>query len=148
MARSARWNLPEHGAYHVTNRGVEQRAIYLDDHDRRLFVSLLERAARRFRWRLSAYALMNNHFHLIVTTELDRLSRGMHNVSFRYAQHFNDRHTRVGHLFQSRFGARVIEDETYYDVACAYVFDNPVRAGLCDAPDDYPWSGGDLFVRP
>jgi len=74
MARSARWNLPEHGAYHVTNRGVEQRAIYLDDHDRRLFVSLLERAARRFRWRLSAYALMNNHFHLIVTTELDRLS--------------------------------------------------------------------------
>ena len=145
VARQPRSNLPPYGTYHVFNRGVEQREIFLDDADRRSFVSLLGLSARRFRWALDAYTLMGNHFHLIITAELDRLSRGMHGVSFRYAQAFNERHSRIGHLFQGRFGARSIEDETYFLDACAYVFDNPVRAGLCDDARHYPWSGGSVF---
>src|SRR3954451_16284959 len=144
MARMPRNCLPPHGTFHVTNRGVEQRPIYLDDQDRRLFVALLERAARRFRWQLSAYVLMQNHFHLVVTSELVRLSRGMHHLSFRHAQHFNETHERAGHLFQSRFKARVIEDEEYHSAACAYVFENPGRVGASALPRDYPWSGGAL----
>jgi putative transposase len=136
--------LPASSAYHVTNRGVEQRWIYVDDDDRRVFTRLLARAARQFRWQVSAYTLMGNHFHLVVLADLERLSRGMHQLSFRYAQGFNDRHSRVGHLFQGRFKARSIESTEYFVDACAYVFDNPIRAGLCAERCDYPWSGGEL----
>jgi REP element-mobilizing transposase RayT len=144
MPRSPRWNLPPSGTYHVFNRGVEQRSIYLDDSDRRLFLSLLRLATRRVAWAVDAYTLMENHFHLVVTTHLERLSKGMHTLSFRYAQAFNDRHNRVGHLFQGRFGARVVDGDRFFDV-CDYVFANPVEAGLCGEFGAYPWSGGEYF---
>jgi REP element-mobilizing transposase RayT len=135
------------GTYHVYNRGVEQRSIYLDDTDRRLFLSLL----RRVGWIVDAYTLMENHFHLVVTTQLERLSKGMHTLGFRYAQAFNDRHARVGHLFQGRFGARVIDGDEHFFRVCDYVFNNPVQAGLCETVADYRWSGGDylgLYRKP
>ena len=89
-----------------------------------------------------AYCLMANHFHLVVTTELDRLSRGMHLLNFRYAQSFNDRHCRTGHLFQGRFDARVIESDEYFVATCAYVLANAERVGIAD----WPWRGGELLV--
>ena len=88
---------------------------------------------------------MTNHFHLVVTANLDRLSDGMHLLGFRYAQAFNERHARIGHLFQGRFGAKVVDEETYFFDVCAYVFDNPVRSRICERAGDYPWSGGDYF---
>jgi len=145
VARQPRSALPAQGTYHVTNRGVEQRDIYLDDIDRRSFLSLLRLSTRRFRWSVDAYTLMTNHFHLVVTTNLDRLSDGMHLLGFRYAQGFNERHARIGHLFQGRFGAKVVDEETYFFDVCAYVFDNPVRSRICERAGDYPWSGGDYF---
>jgi putative transposase len=146
MARRPRWELPLFGSYHVFNRGVEQRSIYLDDVDRRLFLTLLRLATRRAAWALDAYTLMENHFHLVVTTNLEQLSKGMHTLGFRYAQSFNERHTRVGHLFQGRFGARAVDDQADFFDVCDYVFDNPVRQGICERPGDYPWSGGDSFA--
>lgn len=145
MPRLPRRNLPAFGTYHVFNRGVEQRAICLDDDDRRLFVSLLRMATRRFVWTLDAFTLLDNHFHLVVTTHLERLSDGMHSLGFRYARAFNDRYVRVGHLFQGRFGAQVIETDEQFFATCGYVFENPVRAGLCARLDEYRWSGGDYL---
>jgi putative transposase len=124
---------------------VEQRAIFLDDVDRRLFLSLLRMATRKTSWVVDAYTLMGNHFHLVVTSQLDRLSVGMHALCFRYATSFNARYGRTGHLFQGRFGARSVEADDDFHALCDYVFDNPVRAGLCDLPGAYPWSGGDWF---
>ena len=109
------------------------------------FLSLLRLSTRRFRWSVDAYTLTTNHFHLVVTTNLDRLSGGMHLLGFRYAQGFNERHARIGHLFQGRFGAKVVDEETYFFDVCAYVFDNPVRSRICERAGDYPWSGGDYF---
>lgn len=146
MPRHPRLVLPPFGAYHVTNRGVARQSISRDDDDRRLFVSLLRLATRRWRWQLLAWCLMPNHFHLVVTSELERLSRGMHLVGFRYAQSFNDRHERVGHLFQNRFSAYVIEADEYFVSACEYVLDNPVRACLCATRDDWPWLGGEILA--
>jgi REP element-mobilizing transposase RayT len=145
VPRKPRRDLPPFGTYHVVNRGVEQRSIYLDDVDRRLFLALLRLSTRRVGWVVDAYTLMGNHFHLVVTTHLERLSKGMHALCFRYAQSFNDRHSRAGHLFQGRFGTRVVDDESYFFDVCAYVFDNPVRQGICESAGDYPWSGGDYF---
>ena len=143
MARLPRSSLPDAGAYHVTCRGVARQDIYADDDDRNLFVLLLRLVRRRWRWHVLAYCLMDNHYHLIVTTELDRLSRGMHLLNFRYAQSFNDRHRRVGHLFQNRFDARVIEADEHFVAACAYVLANAERAGIVD----WPWRGGELLAE-
>lgn len=106
-----------------------------------MFVRLLASVVDRFRWRCHAYCLMPNHYHLVVRALRVDLSRGMHRLNFLYAQGFNHRYERTGHLFQNRFGARLIESEEYLADACTYVRMNPVRAGLCVEAEDWPWSG-------
>jgi putative transposase len=127
--------------FHVTARGVEGRRIFLDDHDRRAFLRLLRLVARRHRWRVHAYCLMDNHVHLVVETRPRLLSDGMHRLLFRHAQRFNERYGRKGHLFGSRFAARVIRRASYLVNACAYVRWNPVRAGRVATPAGWPWGG-------
>jgi REP element-mobilizing transposase RayT len=128
--------------FHVTARGVARSLIFRDDVDYFYFTALLQRVVEAFGWTLHTYCLMPNHYHLIVqTTRLD-LSTGMHRLNSRYARRFNERYDRSGHLFQNRFSAYVIEDEDYFDRALAYVRDNPVRAGLCERMEEWPWVDG------
>ncbi len=141
MARIPRSALPPAGVYHITSRGVARCEIFLDDSDRASFVALMRRAVNRWHWKCHAYCLMGNHYHLIIETQLERLSRGCHELNGAHAQRFNRRHRRVGHLFQDRFHARVIRDDEHLSNACAYVWDNPVRAGLCAEPHEWNWSG-------
>jgi REP element-mobilizing transposase RayT len=141
VARQPRSALPSEGVYHVTSRGVDRCAIYRDDEDRMLFLGLLRRVSRSREWVVHAYCLMGNHYHVVVETTLDRLSLGCHRLNGSHAQHFNERHGRVGHLFQSRFHARVLGDDEHLTDACAYTWNNPVRAGLCDTADQWPWNG-------
>ena len=129
----------------MINRGVERRPIFLDEADYLLFGSLLRRATQKFGWTVYAWVQMPNHFHLVVIAELDRLSRGMHFMSFRYAEAFNDRYDRSGHLFQGRFRAWSLEGEDDVGRVSAYVFDNPVRAGLREPAGRYRWTGGDFL---
>jgi putative transposase len=105
MPRPARCVLPPLGVYHVTARGVAKQAIVRDDFDRRYFRRQLNLARARHHWLVYAWCLMTNHFHLVVVCDLERLSRGMHNV-----------------------------------------FDNPVRAGLCERRTDWPWLGGEVLA--
>ena len=142
MPRGPRSNLADYAFFHAYARGVDRMAISRDDADRVAWVALLERAVDRFELTIHTYCLMPNHFHLVVESELNDLSSGMHHLNGIYAQRFNRRHERSGHLFQERFGVRAIDDETYLYGACAYVLDNPVRAGLCESADDWPWSAG------
>jgi REP element-mobilizing transposase RayT len=133
--------LPPEGIYHVTARGVARAPISHDDDDRRLFLVLLARAVRLESWACYVFCLMPNHYHLIVETPLVRLSSGLHGLNSVYAQAFNERHGRSGHLFGSRFASFVIRDEEHLHDACEYVLQNPVRAGLCDDAADWRWSG-------
>jgi putative transposase len=128
------------GIYHVTSRGVAGSTIYLDVEDYRLFLVLLRNAVDRWDWAFHVLCLMPNHFHLVVETTGPRLSAGMHRVNGAYAETFNTRHGRSGHLFGARFHSRVIEDEAHLHAACRYVLENPVRAGLCRTAADWPWS--------
>ena len=148
MPRRPRNVLPKRGVYHVTCRGVERRLIFGDDIDRAAFVELLDKTVRRFGWRLHTYCLMSNHVHLIVETRLTRLSQGMHRLAGIYAQRFNTRYDRVGHLFQGRFSAFVIDDEEHFAHSCLYVIQNPVRAGLCERTEDWPWSWSRFSAEP
>jgi putative transposase len=140
VPRQPRQELPE-GVFHVTTRGVNKEPIVADDEDRRAFVRLLRDTARRFDWRCHAYCLMTTHYHLLVGSSREELSRGLGRLNGFYAQGFNKRHGRRGHLFGDRFSAFVVEGEEYLEAACRYILLNPVRAGLCAAADEWPWSG-------
>jgi putative transposase len=139
MPRRPRRSLPD-GIFHVTSRGVARAPIFRDSLDYVALRAQVREVIRKFEWNLYAYCLMPNHYHLIVDTEREHLSAGMHRLNFLYAQRFNRRHDRVGHLFQNRFAAYVIESDEHLLNSMFYVARNPVRAGLCDTPADWPWA--------
>jgi putative transposase len=143
MARFPRRDLPD-GIYHVTARGVNRSAIFVDDEDRVLFLRLLAESAASFAWRCHVFCLMSNHYHLVVETLRDRLSAGLQRLNGVYAQRFNLRHKRTGHLFGDRFHAWLLDDEDHFRETCRYVLRNPVRAGLCRTASEWPWSARTL----
>jgi putative transposase len=128
------------GVYHVTSRGNRLQAIFHDDDDRRWFLMFRSHVIQRWGWHVHAYCLMTNHFHLLVETPQPNLSSGMQRLKSGYAAYFNERHSLVGHLFQQRFGSRLIESEEQLSETLRYIALNPVRAGLCDHPAKWPWS--------
>ena len=139
MARPLRLEFP--GAiYHVTARGNAQSAIFLDEEDRALFLSCLAEAVTRFHWQCHAYCLMDNHYHLLVETPDGNLSQGMRQLNGVYTQRFNRRHRRVGHVFQGRFKAILVERDSYLLELCRYVVLNPIRAHMVKRIESYAWS--------
>jgi len=139
MSRPLRLEFP--GAlWHVTSRGNERREIVRDDVDRRRFVRFLAHVVRERRWLLHAWVLMSNHYHLLVETPEVGLSRGIQWLNQRYAETFNKRHARVGHLFQGRFKSILVERERHLLELLRYVVLNPVRCGLSTFAGEYAWS--------
>jgi REP element-mobilizing transposase RayT len=139
MARPLRIEFP--GAlYHVTGRGNARRPMVRDDRDRELFVEVLGRAVERYRLVLHAFCLMGNHYHLLVETPQAGLGRAMRHLNGVYTQAFNRRHRTVGHVFQGRYKAILVERDAHLVSLARYVVLNPVRAGICKRPEDYRWS--------
>lgn len=139
MARPLRIEYP--GAlYHVTARGNARADIYLGDGDRRLFLDLLAQAAARYDWLCHAYCLMDNHYHLLVETGRPTLGRGMRHLSGVYSQRLNRAHGRVGHVFQGRYKAILVERDAHLLELSRYLVLNPVRAGMVRAAKDWRWS--------
>lgn len=130
------------GFYHVIARGVAGTPIVIDDVDRQLLIMRIGQVAAKQRWRVHAYAVMTTHLHLVLETPQPNISRGMQGLLGVYARRFNSRWGRFGHLFAERFSSSLIEDEEYFWVACRYVLDNPVRAGIVGTSEAWPWSGG------
>jgi putative transposase len=126
--------------YHVTSRGNVRQDIVRDDRDRTLFLERLAHVIDRFGWRCYAYCLMDNRYHLVIETPQPNLSRGMRQLNGTYTQAINRRHQRVGHLFQGRFTAILVEKETHLLELCRYVVLNPVRAKLVTHPRLWAWS--------
>jgi len=130
----------EGAIYHVMTRGNARQDIVHDDDDRRRLLDDLERAVTRRGWRLLCFVLMSNHLHLLLQTPQPNLARGMQGFLSSYAHWCLRRRRRAGHLFQGRFKAEMIEDETHYWVVSRYIHLNPVRAGLVAHPAEWPWS--------
>ena len=139
MARQLRIEYPN-AVYHVTSRGNARADVYLDNSDREAFLDVLEMVVSRYNWLCHAYCLMGNHYHLLIETPDGNLSQGMRQLNGIYTQSFNRRHKRVGHLFQGRFKAIVIEKESHLLELCRYVVLNPVRAGMVPSPQKWRWS--------
>src|SRR4051794_22535210 len=127
--------------YHVASRGVDKQPIFgVVDGDRFVFLALLAKTVERYGWRLHAYCLMGNHFHLVVETPEANIAAGMQYLKSSYALWFNDFRPREGTLFERRYYSDVILEEGHLFALCRYVVLNPVRAGLCRPPADWPWS--------
>jgi putative transposase len=139
VTRNARGDL-EDGFFHAYSRGVYRQTIFRDEVDYEAFLWLLDRTERRFGWRVFAACLMPTHFHVVLEATVKSLSAGMHRLKGLYAQRFNRRHDRYGHVFASRFDARVIENASYFAIAYNYTLENPVRAGECEHVDEWPFS--------
>jgi putative transposase len=154
MARKPRIHYP--GAlYHVISRGNRGQATFLDGGDFKIFLDCLSDYKRRYGFHLYAYALMINHFHLLVEVGSIPLSRIMQSLLFRYTRYFNRRHGEVGHLFQGRYKAILCDKDAYLLELVRYIHLNPVRARIVREPEDYEWSshlrylgkGGDGLIE-
>ncbi len=126
--------------YHITARGDRCEAVFDDDTDRRMFLELLGQVVGQFNWLCHAYCLMDNHYHLLIETPDGNLSKGMRQLNGVYTQLSNRRHKRVGHLFQGRYKAILVDGDSYLLELTRYIVLNPVRAGAVNRPERWPWS--------
>jgi REP element-mobilizing transposase RayT len=126
--------------YHITSRGNERKKIFWDSQDREVFLETLGHVITRYNWLCHAYCMMDNHYHLLIETPDGNLSIGMRQLNGVYTQLFNKGHGRVGHLFQGRFEAIVVQKDSHLLEACRYVVLNPVRAKMVEAPGQWIWS--------
>ena len=128
------------GLYHVTSRGNAREDIYVDDDDRIAFLELLHKACNRYDWYCHAYCLMSNHYHLLIETGTSSLSKGMKYINGTYTQGYNRTHKRVGHVFQGRYKAILVEKDSYLLELSRYIVLNPVRARMVRSAKDWKWS--------
>jgi putative transposase len=145
MARKPRIHVPG-GVYHVMLRGNGGQNIFSSDEDRCHLYLLLQEGTERFGYRVHGFCLMTNHLHLAIQVSDIPLSCGMQNLAFRYTRWVNRREGRVGHLFQGRYKAILVERDTYLLELVRYIHLNPLRAGLVDDPRRYPWSGHCAYI--
>src|SRR5882724_133583 len=144
MPRKARVEFPG-AVYHLLDRGDRQEAIFRDDADREQFLSTLGQACERTGWRVHAFVLMTNHYHLLIETPQPNLVTGMRWFQTTYTVRFNRRHRISGHLFQGRYKSVVVDPEErgYFATLSDYIHLNPVRARMISLQErlfDYRWS--------
>ncbi len=126
--------------YHITSRGDRQEDIYLDDGDRALFMLVLGEVCELFNWSVHAWCQMTNHYHLLVETPDANLSKGMRYLNGVYTQRFNRKNACVGHVFQGRYKAILVDGDAYLLELSRYIVLNPVRAGMVESAEDWNWS--------
>ncbi len=145
MARRARIHVPG-GVYHVILRGNGGQDIFFEDADRDRVYLLLQEGVERFGHRIHGFCLMTHQLHLAVEVREVPLSKIMQNVAFRYTRWVNKRQGRMGHLFQGRYKAIVVDAYGYLMELIRYIHLNPVRAGLVRHPEEYPWTGHRAYL--
>ncbi len=145
MARPLRIEY-EGALYHITARGNEKKAIFIDERDCERFLGILAELSQRFSTIIHGYVLMGNHYHLLIETPRPNLSRAMHYLNAAYTGYFNRRHSRVGHLLQGRYKALLIEKDRYLLAVSRYIHLNPVRAAAASGPEEYLWSSYSAYI--
>ncbi len=146
MARKPRVHYPG-GVYHVMLRGNGGQPIFFSDEDRCRFYLLLQEGTARFDYRVHGFCLMGNHVHLAIQVSEVPLSKSMQNLSFRYTRWINQHQQRFGHLFQGRYHALLVDQDSYLLELVRYIHLNPVRTGLVKHPQKYPWSGHRAYLN-
>lgn len=127
--------------YHITARGNNRQGIFKEKEDFKKFLEYLSKTKKRYPFKLYAYVLMPNHFHLLAEEKKDTTSRIMQSLLTTYSRYFNYTHKRTGHLFQGRYKAFICEKENYFFELIRYIHLNPIRANLARNLNEWEWSG-------
>jgi putative transposase len=152
MARQIRIEY-DGAAYHVMARGNQGQVIFADDLDRKVWLETLAEACEKTGWRIHAYVMMGNHYHLLAETPEGNLVAGMKWLQGTYTQRYNSRHSVFGHLFQGRYKALVVDGAAgnYFGVVSTYIHLNPARAGLIRTGNEpltsYGWSSYPWYLK-
>lgn len=152
MARHARI-ISETGIYHIIQRGADRRILFSDDYDYMKFLSILRKIKQETDFSLYAYCLMSNHFHLLLKQNSAPLELIFKKIGCAYVYYYNWKYELHGHLFQDRFRSEAIENDEYFLDVLRYICQNPVKAGICELPEEYNWLGctglsNDSFLNP
>lgn len=126
--------------YHITSRGNLRDRIFYDNKDRERFLDILKRTKERYSYLLHAYALMDNHYHLLIETPKANISQIMQNINTSYTVYINKKYQRSGHLLQGRFKGIIVDKDEYLVALSRYIHLNPVRAEIVQIPKDYKWT--------
>ena len=145
MPRKARAEV-EGGLYHVITRGNNRRQIFSSPEDYEKFIALIAVQNNRLPFFLYAYCLMPNHVHLLIERQRSAIGQIMHRLLTGYAQYYNRRYKRVGHLLQGRYKAVLCQSDRYLSELVRYIHLNPVRAGIVNNPEDYEYSSHRAYL--
>jgi REP element-mobilizing transposase RayT len=141
------WRIEFDGAfYHVMSRGNEGRNIFFCDDDRQGFLGVVCEISERFEIDIFAFVLMDNHYHLLIRTRRANLSKAMQWLGVTYTRRFNNKHSRIGHLFQGRFKSIIVQNDIYLMQLSCYIHRNPLRAGAVNRLARYPWSSYPVYA--
>jgi REP element-mobilizing transposase RayT len=128
------------GYYHIVNRGVEQRNIFLDDGDFYKFLEFVDEYKKLYRFKIHSYCLMDNHYHLLMETTDTNLSLIMKQLNNNYTRYFNKKYNRVGTLWQGRYKSWYVYDERYLHTLMKYIEYNPIKANITKKFGEYRWA--------
>ncbi|NLT47417.1 MAG: transposase [Clostridiales bacterium] len=134
------------GIYHVMLRGVDKRAIFLDEQDNKKFIQHLKKSKVDGGFELYAYCLMTNHVHLLIK-EHEEIGDSIKRIAVRYAAWHRKKYDRTGHLFQNRYLSEPVESDSYLMTVLRYIIQNPVKAGIVGKPEEYLWSCFNQYVK-
>ncbi|MCB8814625.1 transposase [Desulfosporosinus shakirovi] len=146
MPRSARQRSNSR-IYHIMFRGNELRDIFIDDEDRNKFLSTFKEKSECEDFSVYAYCLMDNHVHFLLSGEHEKLGKLVKRINTSYVYYFNKKYERIGHLFHDRFKSQAVETDAYLLEAIRYIHNNPVKAGIARAPNDYKWSSYPHYIK-
>lgn len=134
------------GIYHVIVRGNNKEYIFKESIDKGYFVKQIKETVEGMGYKVFGFVLMDNHYHIIVQTFDKKLQEIMHQINNKYSKYFNCKYKRVGHVFQGRYKAVLVQDERYLAELLRYVHQNPIEAYICKSVEKYKWSS-DIFYR-
>lgn len=146
MPRTAR-KRSNTGTYHIMLRGINRQTIFENDADKNRFIVILSEYNKSEKFRVFGYCLMDNHVHLLIQEGEDDISTVIKRISSSYVYWYNNKHERVGHLFQERFKSECVEDDNYFLAVLRYIHQNPVKAGMVTSIDKYNWSSYNDYIR-
>ena len=129
--------ITEPGIYHIINRGVERRNIFLEPTDYEYMFDLLSKIVKDYKIILHTFCLMTNHYHILLETKEHNLSKVVQFVNDKYAKYFNKKYTRSGHLWQGRYKSYALYDDAHFWIVAKYIERNPIKANMVQNIEDY-----------
>jgi len=137
MARKER--LTEPGCYHIINRAVERRAIYMEPEDYEFFLDLMLKLSKDYEIIVHSFCLMSNHYHLLLETKHNNISKAIQFLNDKYAKYFNKKYTRSGHLWQGRYKSYPLYDDAHFWIVAKYIERNPIKANMVKQVELYKY---------